>query len=54
MTLFVIKVVKLRVQVKKNSDHAGEQKRRSHWGVGFLLSDQFYSVFVSTNLASRF
>ena len=39
--------------VRKNSDHAGEQKCRSRWGIGFLQSDQFYSVFVSATLASR-
>ena len=37
----------------KNSDHTGEQKCRSRWGVGFLQSDQFYSAFVSATLVSR-
>ena len=50
-TLFVVKAKKLRVQ--KNSDHAGEQKRRSRWGVGFLQSGQFYSAFISATLVSR-
>ena len=36
-----------------NSDHAGEQKCRSRWGIGSLQSDQFYSVFVSATQASR-
>ena len=41
------------LRCEKNSDHADEQKRRSHWGVGFLQSDQFYSAFVSATLVSR-
>ena len=52
LILSVVKATKLGVR-EKNSDHAGEQKRHSRWGVGFLQSDQFYSVFVSATLASR-
>ena len=51
-TLSIVKSKKLGVWAK-NSDHAGEQKRHSRWGIGFLQSDQFYSAFVSATLASR-
>ena len=50
-TLSVVKAKKL--ECGKDSDHAGEQKHRSRWGVGFLQSDQFYSAFVSTTLVYR-
>ena len=35
-----------------NSGHAGKQECYSRWGIAFLQSDQFYSAFVSANLAS--
>ena len=53
MTLPIVKTIELKVWAK-NSDHAGKQECRSRWGIGFLQSDQFYSTFVSANLASRF
>ena len=53
LTLPVVKTVELEVWTK-NSDHAGKQECHSRWGIGFFQSDQFYSAFVSANLASRF
>ena len=53
MTFPIVKTVEVEVWAR-NSDHAGKQECHSRWGVGFLQFDQFYSAFVSANLASRF
>ena len=52
-TLPVVKVTKDLVCRRANSDHAGEQRDHSHWGVGFLQSYQLYSDFVPKILALR-
>ena len=37
-----------------NFNHAGEQKHRSRWGIGFLRSDQVYSEFIPAHLEFSF
>ena len=52
-TLPVVKVVKDLECGRANSDHDGEQRDRSRWGVGFPQSYQLYSDFVPKILALR-
>ena len=53
LTLLVVKVAKNLECGGANSDHAGEQRDRSRWGVGFPQSYQLYSEFVPKILALR-
>ena len=52
-TLPIVKVAKSLECGRANSNHAGEQRDRSRWGVGFPQSYQLYSDFVPEILALR-
>ena len=45
-TLLVVKVTKSSEYGRANSNHAGEQRDHSRWGMGFPQSYQLYSDFI--------
>ena len=52
-TLPIVKVAKNSECRRANSDHAGEQRHRSHLGIGIPQFDQLYSELVPVNLVLR-